>query len=97
MRTRMRAMVLLALALSLLLAGGVALAQTGGSYDLAWSSVDGGGGVASGGTYVLTGSIGQADVGAALTGDGYTLTGGFLVVRGTTVFVPMSLRELTTP
>jgi len=55
---------------------GVAVAQTGGGYDLTWSTVDGGGGSSSGGGYTLDGTIGQADAGT-LSGGGYTLGGGF--------------------
>jgi hypothetical protein len=58
------------------LAGG-ALAQTGGSYDLTWSTIDGGGGTFStGGSYSLGGTIGQPDPGQ-LSGGSYTIIGGF--------------------
>ncbi len=53
-----------------------ALAQSGGSYDLSWWSVDGGGDESSGGDFALSGSAGQADAGA-LTGGDFELTGGF--------------------
>ncbi len=56
---------------------GSALAQTGGGYDLSWSTIDGGGGVVSGGGFTLLGTAGQPDAGASLTGGGYTLVGGF--------------------
>jgi uncharacterized membrane protein len=64
---------LLLLAMSLV---SVALAQTGGGYDLTWHTVDGGGGQVSGGGYTLTGTAGQHDTGAP-SGGGYTLLGGF--------------------
>jgi hypothetical protein len=55
-----------------------ALAQTGGGYDLAWNTLEGGGmPVSTGGDYILTGTFGQSDAGAALSGDGYKLDGGF--------------------
>jgi hypothetical protein len=55
----------------------VASAQSGGSYDLTWSSVDGGGYTFSqGGAYTLAGTAGQPDAGL-LTGGDYTLGGGF--------------------
>jgi hypothetical protein len=54
----------------------VAGAQTGGGYDLTWSTVDGGGGSSSGGAYTLDGTIGQADAGSS-SGGGYSLAGGF--------------------
>jgi hypothetical protein len=65
------------LAACLLLAASIALAQAGGGYDLAWNTVDGGGGSAStGGGFSLGGSVGQPDAGV-LAGGGYTLSGGF--------------------
>jgi hypothetical protein len=48
-----------------------------GAYDLAWHSMDGGGGVSSGGIYALSGTIGQPDAGTTMTGGGYVLIGGF--------------------
>jgi hypothetical protein len=69
------------LSLSLLVAGLVmsgdnTLAQSGGGYDLSWSTVDNGGTMFStGGGYSLGGTIGQLDAGA-LSGEGYALTGG---------------------
>ena len=60
-----------------LTAASVVLAQSGGDYDLSWSTVDGGGGkFSTGGVYALGGTIGQADVGS-MSGGGYTLAGGF--------------------
>ena len=66
---------LLAALLSLL--ASVTLAQSGGGYDLSWSTIDGGGATWSeGGGYALGGTLGQPDAGT-LTGGGYTLAGGF--------------------
>lgn len=63
---------------SLLLAT-VALAQSGGGYDLSWSTVDGGGYTWSeGGGYSLGGTAGQPDAGV-ISGGAYTLSGGFWV------------------
>ena len=71
-----RAAIFLALAAFLLLAS-VALAQSGGGYDLSWNTVDGGGYTFSaGGDYTLGGTIGQPDAGE-LSGGGYVLGGGF--------------------
>lgn len=47
-----------------------------GGYDLSWHTIDGGGGVSSGGQYILRGTIGQLDAGY-MSGDGYELVGGF--------------------
>jgi len=76
MRKLFRYLVWLLLALLVLLPV-LALAQTGGGYDLTWSTIDGGGYTFStGGSYSLGGTVGQADAGG-LTGGGYTLGGGF--------------------
>ncbi len=56
---------------------GSALAQTGGGYDLTWNTIDGGGGtVATGSGYEVSGTIGQANAGK-LSGGGYFVNGGF--------------------
>jgi hypothetical protein len=52
------------------------LAQTGGLFDLSWSTIDGGGGSSSGGGYALGGTVGQPDAGVS-AGGGFTLGGGF--------------------
>jgi hypothetical protein len=53
-------------------------AQSGGGYDLTWNTLDSGGmGAASDSSYSLYGSIGQADANASLSGNGYSLVGGF--------------------
>jgi hypothetical protein len=55
-------------------------AQSGGGYDLTWSTIDGGGQTFSmGGGYELGGTVGQADAGAPLidASSGYELFGGF--------------------
>jgi hypothetical protein len=76
MRKLFRYLVWLLLALPVLLPA-LALAQTGGGYDLTWSTIDGGGYTFStGGSYSLGGTVGQPDAGG-LTGGGYTLGGGF--------------------
>jgi hypothetical protein len=47
-----------------------------GQYELTWQTIDGGGGTSSGGSYVLTGTIGQPDA-AYSSGGNYELLGGF--------------------
>jgi hypothetical protein len=46
-------------------------------YDLSWWTVDGGGGTLTNSTYSLSGTVGQAEAGAALENNGYTLVGGY--------------------
>ncbi len=45
-------------------------------FTVTWSTIDGGGGRSTGGTYAIEGTIGQPDAGA-MTGGNYTLTGGY--------------------
>lgn len=55
------------------------LAQSGGDFDLPWSTVDGGGGTFSTGEdFSLGGTAGQADAGL-MTGEDFSLAGGFWI------------------
>lgn len=66
-------------AFAALLWGGLATSSTmvlGGEYSIDWSTIDGGGGVSTGGGYELSGTIGQPDAGE-MSGGTYTLNGGF--------------------
>ena len=47
------------------------------SYSIDWYKVAGGGGTSTGGTYQVSGTIGQPDAGPPLAGGSYSLTGGF--------------------
>jgi len=47
------------------------------SYTIDWYKVSGGGGTSTGGTYSVSGTIGQHDAGGPMTGGSYSLTGGF--------------------
>ncbi len=62
----------------LLLAGLLATATVSRAqpYDISWYTIDGGGGSSSGGTFSLTGTIGQPDAGH-MAGGNFTLDGGF--------------------
>ncbi len=53
-----------------------ATGQSSGQYELSWSTIDGGGGVSAGGTYIIRGTIGQPDA-AYSEGGSYELLGGF--------------------
>jgi hypothetical protein len=77
---------------ALLLITSVAAAQ--GAYRLDWWTVDGGGEYASGGDYVLGGSVGQPDAGL-LAGEGYLLGGGFWGGAATLYrrYLPLVLRR----
>ena len=47
------------------------------SYTVDWYKIAGGGGISTGGTYQVNGTIGQPDASGAMTGGSYSLTGGF--------------------
>jgi len=51
------------------------------SYRIDWYTIDGGGGTSTGGVYSVSGTIGQSDAGALLTGGNYTLQGGFWALQ----------------
>jgi hypothetical protein len=56
------------------LAGG----PSGGPYSIPWSTIDGGGVLNStGGSFTLSGTVGQPDAGGPMTGGSFSLTGGF--------------------
>jgi len=95
MKTRHRLILLLAVFTLLLVAVSAAHAQTS-VYDLAWRTMDSGGGHSSGGGLTLDGTIGQPDAGQ-ITGGGLVLRGGFWSPRqptsaGTSIFLPVILR-----
>ena len=46
-------------------------------YSIDWYKIAGGGGTSTGGAYAVSGTIGQPDAGAAMSGGNYSLTGGF--------------------
>ena len=46
-------------------------------YSIDWYKIAGGGGTSSGGSYTVTGTIGQHDAGTPRTGGIYSLSGGF--------------------
>lgn len=76
----------LACSLPLLLLAGHVLGQ---SYDLAWNTIDGGGGTSTGGTFALSGTIGQPNaLSPAMSGGTFTLTGGFWPGVGGTCAMP---------
>ena len=60
-----------------LLAWGFCLPASAQQYSIDWYKVAGGGGTSTGGTYSVSGTIGQHDAGGPMTGGNYSLTGGF--------------------
>ena len=49
----------------------------GQSYSIDWYKIAGGGGTSTGGTYQVSGTIGQPDASGAMSGGNYSVTGGF--------------------
>ena len=49
----------------------------GQTYSIDWYKIAGGGGTSTGGTYQVSGTIGQHDASGAMSGGNYSLTGGF--------------------
>lgn len=68
------------LIVGVLLTAGAASAQTDGpaTFSIDWYTVDGGGGTSTGGSFSLSGTIGQHDAHPeAAAGGAYSLAGGF--------------------
>ena len=89
-------LVLALVGLALAMNGATATAQSGGTYDLTWNSIDGGGGTVTGDAYTLDGTIGQSDAGS-LSGGSYTLNGGYWfaatsVLLDQFVYLPLVLK-----
>ena len=64
-------------AISLALFGCLAVATNAQPFAIDWFTIDGGGGVSSGGAFTLSGTIGQWDAGPTMLGGNFALTGGF--------------------
>ncbi len=60
-----------------LLASGFSLPTLAQQYSVDWYKIAGGGGTSTGGTYSVSGTIGQHDAGGPMSGGNYSLTGGF--------------------
>lgn len=93
----MRGIVHLVMLCALLaLATTIVLAQSGGDYDLSWNTIESGGiTFATGGSYRLGGTAGQADA-ATMAGGVYTLNGGFWAgwpAMRYRVYLPLVLRS----
>ena len=91
----MKKLTILLTKLAITLAPGALHAQ---SYSIDWFTIEGGGGTSTGGVYAVTGTIGQPDAGAVLSGGNYTLQGGFWSIQA--VHIPgaplLSIARTTT-
>ena len=90
-----RLIFLILIALMLVVGVSSSQAQSGGGYDLTWSTIDGGGTTFSiGGVYSLGGTIGQPDAGV-MSGGSYTLAGGFWggPAINSNIYLPLILKN----
>ena len=55
----------------------LAIVASAQSYTIDWYKIAGGGGTSTGGTYAVSGTIGQPDASGAMSGGNYSITGGF--------------------
>lgn len=85
---------LLGLLLLALILSGTLAGATVNDYALTWWSVDGGGGISTGGAYALSGTVGQTDAGL-LSGGPFTLEGGFWAVGPANhrIHLPLVVRQ----
>jgi hypothetical protein len=90
-----RSLVTFVAALILLAGLTAAFAPLGGTFDLSWNTIDGGGGTSSAGGFDLAGTIGQHDAGETLTGGGFELAGGFWPSGGGPTATPATLTDFT--
>jgi hypothetical protein len=70
------------------------LTLLGASYDLTWYTIEAGGAGSAASGYALVGTAGQPDAGAAMSGGGFTLVGGFWGSAASQykVYLPMVIR-----
>lgn len=55
----------------------VSAVAAGADLEVRWSTLDGGGGLATAGQYTVIGTVGQTDAGAPMLGGSYSVRGGF--------------------
>jgi hypothetical protein len=95
-KPRHRFKVILSVLLLLRISTASVAAQSGGGYDLSWSTVDGGGGASSGGGFRLRSTAGQPDAGE-MDGGSYRVDGGFWGGGAVTyhLYIPLVLKNVS--
>lgn len=89
-----RTIVLIAVVAAMLVLASAALAQSGGTFNLTWNTIDGGGGRVTSASYSMEGSIGQPDAGQIASGS-YSLMSGFQIQTAAAsydVYLPVILK-----
>jgi hypothetical protein len=93
MKKRLVGKLLIAVCIVCFVVGGVALAQSGGAFELRRATVNNGGGASAGGAFVLNGSAGQVDAGT-LSGGDFTVRGGFWQPAGINfLYLPVVIHQ----
>jgi len=82
MKNRLLIVSTLMIAIVLRLTSISVIAQSGGDYELTWTSIDAGGGSMNGGAYSLVSTVGQPEPGATQSGGVYSLNGGVVDAGG---------------
>jgi hypothetical protein len=77
---------LVALITTLILLGNMVMGQSGGTFNIEKSVIAGGGGDSSGGTFQMSGTIGQSLAGTTSGGGTFTLASGFWTTAPNTIF-----------
>jgi hypothetical protein len=74
----MKALRLILSAMAVIFLGALTVCTTRAqSYSIGWFAIEGGGGTSTGGVFSVTGTIGQPDAGAAMSGGAFSVVGGF--------------------
>jgi hypothetical protein len=76
MKTNLKIVILMAIGF-ILFPSVFRLSASAQSYTIDWYKIAGGGGTSTGGTYQVSGTIGQPDASGAMNGGNYSVTGGF--------------------
>ena len=76
MKTNLKIVILMAIGF-ILFPSVFRLSASAQSYTINWYKIAGGGGTSTGGTYQVSGTIGQPDASGAMNGGNYSVTGGF--------------------
>ncbi|MCA9975841.1 MAG: hypothetical protein KC413_08820 [Anaerolineales bacterium] len=86
------AQIVIVTCLIFIVASGIVLAQSSGTFDLRKQTIDGGGGFSSGGPFVVRGTAGQTDAGT-VEGGTFKINSGFWYSSGPNiVYLPIVLQ-----
>lgn len=85
---------ILALLLALLVVAGALAAAQANEFRIERWTLDNGGGVSAADPYRIAGTIGQPDASGVMSGEGYSLTGGYWgLAPARVIYLPLILRS----